>query len=232
LSTRWACRSSFLCETSEVEPGRIFKPRGESLGSGLGAFNVRGAQLVATDFSEHLVEAERLDGGGLSAVTVRVCGLLSYVVLKILAFQDRHDNKDSYDLVFCVLHHGDGPRAAGRAAARSPVAAHPQVADALRLLGERFVDIGHDGPVSYAAFLPMPTTPVRAPGSGVRPSPASGRSWRASTRSGLRDPRPRLRGATAELEADDAAGDRGNGGGIISYSHDRVTTWKTADMVP
>lgn len=146
----------FLCETSEVEPGRIFKPRGESLGSGLGAFNVRGAQLAATDFTEHPVEAERLDGGGLSTVAVRVCGLLSYVVLKILAFQDRHDNKDAYDLVFCLLNFGDGPRSAGREGAHSPVADHPQVAEAMHLLAERFVDVDHDGPIAYSAFLADP----------------------------------------------------------------------------
>jgi hypothetical protein len=149
----------FLCETSEVEPGRIFKPRRKSLGSGLGAFNVRGAQLVAIDFTEHEVQAERLDGGGLSTVPVRVCGLLSYVVLKILAFQDRHENKDAYDLIFCLLHYGDGPRAAGHAAAGSPVAAHPQVADARRLLSERFIDIARDGPIAYAAFLADPDDP-------------------------------------------------------------------------
>jgi hypothetical protein len=146
----------FLCETTDVEPGRIFKPRGESLGSGLGAFNVRGAQLAATDFTEHEVEAERLDNGGLSTVAVRVCGLLPYIVLKILAFQDRHDNKDAYDLTFCLLNFGDGPNAAGIAAASSPAVSHPQVVGALRLLHERFADSDRDGPASYAAFLAQP----------------------------------------------------------------------------
>lgn len=146
----------FLCETDDVEPGRIFKPHGESVGSGLGAFNVRGAQLAALDFTEHEVEAERLDDGGLSTIAVRVCGLLPYVVLKILAFQDRHDNKDAYDLVFCLLNHGDGPEAAGAVAAGSPVVSHPQVADVLRLLAERFADADRDGPASYAAFLALP----------------------------------------------------------------------------
>ena len=32
----------FLCETDQVEAGRIYKPK-EGTGSGLGAFNVRGA---------------------------------------------------------------------------------------------------------------------------------------------------------------------------------------------
>lgn len=143
----------FLCETDAVEPGAIFKPKGESVGSGLGAFNVRGARLVVSDFTEHAVEAERLDNGGRSTVTVRVCGLLTYLVLKILAFQQRHDNKDAYDLVFCLLNFGDGPEAAGGAASASPVVGHPQVLSALELLGERFLDVGRDGPAAYAAFL-------------------------------------------------------------------------------
>jgi hypothetical protein len=82
--------------------------------------------------------------------------VLPYTVLKILAFQDRHENKDSYDLVFCLLHFGDGPEAAGREAAESAVARDPRVTDALALLAERFGDVEQDGPVAYAAFLAEP----------------------------------------------------------------------------
>jgi hypothetical protein len=146
----------FLCETEEVEPGQIFRPRGEGTGSGLGAFNVRGARLVGRDFLEQELEGERLDAGGRSKVVVRVANLLPYVVLKILAFQDRHENKDAYDLVFCILNYGDGPVAAGAAAARSPVAGESVVGDALALLAERFETTEHDGPVAYASFLATP----------------------------------------------------------------------------
>lgn len=76
----------FLCETDTVEPGRIFKPKSESVGSGLGAFNVRGAQLVTADYQPVDIEAERLDNGGRSRVTARVANTLPYTVLKILAF--------------------------------------------------------------------------------------------------------------------------------------------------
>ena len=143
----------FLCETDEVEPGRIFRPKGESTGSSFGAFNVRGAHLVRDDFIERDIEGERLDGGGQSRVTVRVANVLPFTVLKILAFQDRHENKDVYDLVFTLLNHEDGPRSAGRAAAASAVAQHPQVIEALGLLEERFRDAGQDGPSAYALFL-------------------------------------------------------------------------------
>ncbi len=142
----------FLCETDKVEPGRIYKPK-EGTGSGLGAFNVRGAQLVTRDYLECAIEADRLSDGGRSRVKVRVANLLPYTVLKILAFQDRHENKDAYDLVYCLLNFGDGPDDAGRHAAQSRVRDEAQVREALQLLAERFESAGSDGPHAYGAFL-------------------------------------------------------------------------------
>lgn len=143
----------FLCETAEVAPGRIYRPKGEGTGAKFGAFNVRGAHLVRDDFIQRELEGERLDDGGRSKVKVRVANILPYVVLKIFAFQDRHGNKDAYDLVYTLLHHEGGPRAAGAAARAIPLADNDQVGEALMLLGERFRDIGQDGPRAYATFL-------------------------------------------------------------------------------
>lgn len=144
-----------LCETGEVDTGRIFRPKGESTGSKLGAFNVRGAHLVRDDFIERDIEGERLDSGGRSRVTVRVANILPYTVLKIFAFQDRHENKDAYDLVYTLLNYEGGPRIAGRTGAASVVAEHPQVVEALTLLEERFRTNHQDGPSAYASFLAM-----------------------------------------------------------------------------
>ena len=108
------------------------------------------------DYIERTIEGERLDDGGSSTVTVRVAGILTYTVLKTLAFQDRHENKDAYDLVFVIANYPGGPIAAGRASAASPVAGHPQVAEALALLAARFADAGHDGPRAYSSFLADP----------------------------------------------------------------------------
>lgn len=145
----------FLCETAQVQPGRIFRPKGEYAGSNLGAFNVRGAQLARHDYLEHQIRCERLDNGGQSAVTLRVANVLPYTVLKIFSFQDRHANKDAYDLIFTLLNQDAGPRAAGAGAAASP-AGHSQVGEALTLLGERFADIAQDAAAAYAAFLASP----------------------------------------------------------------------------
>ena len=56
LSYRWSrevdgapVMVEFLCETDQVEPGRIYRPK-EGTGSKVGAFNVTGAQLATLDF--------------------------------------------------------------------------------------------------------------------------------------------------------------------------------------
>jgi hypothetical protein len=159
LSFQWtravdgmSVKVEFLCETRQVDQGRIFRPKLRA-GSKLGAFNVRGALLVRDDFIERELERERLDGGGLSRVVVRVANVLPYAVLKTFAFQDRHANKDAYDLIFTLLNYPAGPRAAGHVAKDSPIAQHPQVTAGLHLLAERFRAIEHDGPVAYASFL-------------------------------------------------------------------------------
>jgi hypothetical protein len=148
-----AVQAEFLCETDSVEPGRIFRPKGEATGAKFGAFNVRGAHLARDDFKEVVIEAERLDAGGRSKVSVRVANVLPYTALKIFAFQDRHENKDSYDLSFTLLNFSGGPEVAGTAAASSPVRDHPQVREALALLEERFRNAEQDGPHAYAGFL-------------------------------------------------------------------------------
>jgi predicted nucleotidyltransferase len=122
------------------------------LAGGLAPLNVAGAELASRDYVEVALEAERLDHGGLSRVTVRVANLLPLVVLKIAACQDRHANKDAYDLIFTLRNWTGGPEAAGRAAAESPVAAEEITTQALALLAERFAGTNQDGPTAYAAF--------------------------------------------------------------------------------
>ena len=145
----------FLCETDQTAPGTIFRPK-QGTGSKIGAFNVPGAQLVTRDYTEHSLEAERLDSGGISKVWLRVSGVLAYTVLKIFAFQDRHDNKDSYDLVFTLANHPGGPAGAADVSRETEIVREPQVTGALQLLAGRFESPDQDGPVAYANFLASP----------------------------------------------------------------------------
>ena len=142
----------FLGETGDVQPGRVFRPRGTS-GSRLAALNVTGSSLAIQDSAPVQITASRLDDGGESTVTIQVAGILSFVVLKILAFQDRHQNKDAYDLVYSMLYFEGGPEGAAGAASASPIRSEPLVRDAMDLLGERFETIERDGPRAYAAFV-------------------------------------------------------------------------------
>ena len=87
---------------------------------------------------------------------MRVANVLPFTALKIFAFQDRHENKDAYDLVFTLLNSEDGPHEAGIAARSSAVAEHPQLREALTLLEERFRDVEQDGSNAYASFLARP----------------------------------------------------------------------------
>jgi hypothetical protein len=146
----------YLGQTDAVGPGTIFKPKGQKVGTKLGAFNIPGVALAAQDFVERELEGERLDGTGVSGVTLRVAALLPFVALKVAAYQDRHGNKDAYDLVYCLLNYGRGADDAGAAAASSPVRDQPRVMRALALLEERFADVDRDGPGAYAAFLADP----------------------------------------------------------------------------
>jgi hypothetical protein len=102
------------------------------------------------------VEAERLDDGGMSKVSVRVANVLPYAVLKFGAYQNRHENKDAYDLVFTLLHGEGGPEAVGRAAARSPIAGEPEVATTIELMRERFNSAETDAARDYAVFVSTP----------------------------------------------------------------------------
>jgi hypothetical protein len=141
----------FLCD-ADSDFGRM-TTIGHGTGHAFQALRVEGVRLVARDYIVRVVERERLDDRGISSVSVRVASLLPFTALKIQAFQSRHNEKDAYDLVYCLLHHEGGPEGAAQAALSSPIRDDPFVTDSLRLLGERFETALHDGPAAYAAFM-------------------------------------------------------------------------------
>jgi hypothetical protein len=86
--------------------------------------------------------AELLDGRGIATETARVAGIVPFVVLKALAYDDRFEEKDAYDLIYCLMHYGDGPTDVA-AAFRERIRRGPP-------------DHRKDGPTSYARFLADP----------------------------------------------------------------------------
>jgi hypothetical protein len=141
----------FLCD-ADSGFGRMAKV-GRGTGSAFQALRVKGVSLVARDYQVRDIERERLDDRGISRVSMRIASLLPFVVLKIQAFQDRHKEKDSYDLVYCLLNHEDGPKGAARCVLASPILREPFTVESLRLLRLRFETEKHDGPIDYARFM-------------------------------------------------------------------------------
>lgn len=142
----------FLTEQG-VEPGTIARPR-QGTGAKLGAFEVRGASLVALDFVGRDIRGVIADGSE-SFGTIRVANLVPFITLKAFAMHERGavKYKDAYDIVFTLSNWPGGPAAAAVAAKTSPVFGESKVSEALALLGEHFAHEGMDGPGQYSGFL-------------------------------------------------------------------------------
>lgn len=154
-----------LSETDAVPPGESFKPRSNA-GSKLQALNARGIHLLPGDHRVVDVTAERLDGQGISTVSIRVAAPLPYIALKVNALQLRHLTKDAYDIVYTLDNlgpaEGPHPAEAGRMMAQSPVVNDPFIAESVELLRARFASPELDGPGAYSQFLGIgPTDDAR-----------------------------------------------------------------------
>jgi hypothetical protein len=135
------------------EPGSIARPR-QNTGAKLGAFEVRGASLVALDFVEREIRG-RLQDGSESFGTIRVANLVPFLTLKSLALHERGavKYKDAYDIVFTLGNWPGGPDGAAVEAARSPVIGREVVREALGKLDAHFEHAGMDAPGHYSRFL-------------------------------------------------------------------------------
>ena len=142
----------FLTEKGE-EPGSIVRPR-EHTGAKLGAFETRGANLVARDYIECEISGLLLDGNE-SFATIRVANLVPFITLKTLAMHDRglKKPKDAYDIVFVLRNWSGGPASAASVALESPVYNEDLVQESLGLLARHFEHTDMDGPGNYSRFL-------------------------------------------------------------------------------
>jgi hypothetical protein len=98
--------------------------------------------------------------------TIRVCGPGALVVLKALAFRNRGENKDAYDLVYVVRNFDTGVRAV----ADRMRAFHDEPATQLAVahLREDFAEIDSLGPRRVADFLHgQPNDDVQADTRGL-----------------------------------------------------------------
>lgn len=82
---------------------------------------------------------------------IRVYGAGAFVVLKALAFRNRGENKDAYDLYYIIRNYGSGPAdVAERFLSLRP---DPECDEALEVLRANFLDPESVGVKRVVAFL-------------------------------------------------------------------------------
>jgi hypothetical protein len=110
----------------------------------------RGADLSFGDAVEREVHG-RLPSGAMDSVTVKVAGVVPYLVMKSAALESRIKEKDAYDIWFTLANYPGGIAAV--ADEFVPVVTHGLVRETATILKAKFASPGHFGPASVAVFL-------------------------------------------------------------------------------
>jgi hypothetical protein len=117
---------------------------------GLQPRKARGVDLLFEEVAERDVEA-RLPSGAVDSVTVKVAGVVPYIVMKSAALNSRIKQKDAYDIWFVLANYPGGVSAVVESFA--PFATHGLVVEAIAVLERKFESPDHFGPSSVAQFL-------------------------------------------------------------------------------
>lgn len=132
-------------------PGQADSTRIHKLEPDFGAIVTAGLELASAESVAVELDGTTLDGERASRV-VPVCGPSAFVVLKALAFADRGEPKDAYDLVYVLRHTVDGARAVA-ARLKEHAVSHPAVVQrAVEVLARDFASVDHTGPRRAAEF--------------------------------------------------------------------------------
>ena len=110
-----------------------------------------GLDLAFQDSELVLLEGETIDDDGTARRRVRVCGPGAFVVLKALAFRDRGERKDAYDLYYLLRNYPGGVE--GIVARLGPLLDHPKAHEALVIMHEDFGEAHNIGPARVAKFI-------------------------------------------------------------------------------
>ena len=123
------------------------------------ALNIPHSSIVLDLHQTVEVRAELLDGNGIVTEQVKHADLVSFTCLKALAFDQRFEQKDAYDLVYCIEYAPEGPDAIAKAFIQEINGKHGSVIQkSLVLLQKHFVQDGttegyrKDGPIAVAKF--------------------------------------------------------------------------------
>lgn len=132
-------------------PNQEDRVRVQNLEPDFGAVITPGLQLafderIGVELSGHTLQGEQVSR------TIPVCGPAAFVVLKALAFSDRAEPKDAYDLVYVIRHAAGRGVAIARRLAEHATTNRSIVERALALLARDFDGLDHLGPRRAARF--------------------------------------------------------------------------------
>jgi hypothetical protein len=143
-------------ENDHMPAGGVFSVGGEKIS----ALAIRHAGIVHDWYAEKDVTSELLDAAGVATERVRFADRVSFIVLKALAFDQRHENKDAGDLVHVLRYGGDLGETAELFRKRLAEGLHDAaIHEAIAALETRFCGNaeveGHlrDGPIAAGRFL-------------------------------------------------------------------------------
>jgi len=122
----------------------------QDLEADLAAVVTPGLPLAFRDRERVRMAGHTLEGEAI-ARDVPVCGIGAFVVLKALAFRNRGENKDAYDLCYLLSHFGDSVEDVGTRL--RPLLDDANAREAVRVLGEDFATLDSHGPRRAAEFL-------------------------------------------------------------------------------
>lgn len=132
-------------------PGQGNRVRVQNLEGDFGALITPGLQLAFDERVDIELEGHTVNGERVRR-TVPVCGAAAFVVLKALAFADRGEPKDAYDLVYVVRHTPGRGRAIAERLAGHAERDDVIVGRALSLLARDFNAPDGLGPARAARF--------------------------------------------------------------------------------
>ncbi|HEX9014832.1 MAG TPA: hypothetical protein VF960_02390 [Chloroflexota bacterium] len=113
------------------------------------ARKARGADL-AFEMATEVVVSGTLPDGGKDTGTVRVAGIVPFLVMKGMALHDRLKEKDAWDIYFCLRYYPGGLDALVEEF--RPHLGNSLVREGLRKISEKFASPEHVGPRFVADF--------------------------------------------------------------------------------
>ena len=139
----------FLIPAQEQDIGKL--KRYKNLEKDFAALPADGLMLAFADYVEVVLNGSTIKGEMVENRKIRVCGPGAFVVLKAIAFANRGENKDAYDLFYTIRNYGTGPNEVAERFVS--LGENEYCSRTLTILKENFLKIDHPGVRRAAEFL-------------------------------------------------------------------------------